>query len=425
MKFCAKCAQREEASDPPILVFVYTDQSGVRHLLKPGRRDLRALLESGNQDLRVAALIAALNVVKAKGFHQCAALRNGCCGTGCNNRALAPCGHQRAVMARLDDSDPSVVRAAWEALVAMGAARYMRDKSRAKQVMALLHDSNELMREFAVVALFAMEHIEAATAVVNMLEDESWDVVMGVVDELAFVCREDTPLRSAYLAKLPAVVDKLLSPDSQTRLGALWALHSMSRVPEVRGIAKVAVEKRINDDCADVRGGAVICLVTLCTDLEQDKLNLTRALLSRLDDSNAYVREQVVLAMADAASCTGRHGVYVKALLGRLDDDDVNIRAHTISALRSFHPRFVRPHLPTVIKAISRDSFLDENSQKWARPKETVELVQEWQSRVVAWVAVSHFLPQHLPVDPVVRDIADSLAVVHFVPLSQTLFCSG
>ena len=195
--------------------------------------------------------------------------------------------HQHAVVARLEDSDGQVRKAALQTLGQLGKLEPTWLARHASDVVARLEDSEAGVRTAALETMGRLEQARLdlyAHILIPMLEDSSWDVREGAIIALGFlepdkIVRQtgdyvnvrDVRLRAlqtlfklepAMLAQhADAVLARLEDWDDQVRK---WALETLSKLEPATFAQHVdAVLATLKDSSWDVRAGAMIALGTL------------------------------------------------------------------------------------------------------------------------------------------------------------------
>ena len=202
--------------------------------------------------------------------------------------------HQHAVVARLEDSDGQVRKAALQTLGQLGKLDSTWLARHASDVVARLEDSEAGVRTAALETMGRLEQARLdlyAHILIPMLEDSSWDVREGAIIALGF-----------------------LEPDKIVRQ---------------------------TGDYVNVRDVRLRALQTLFK-LEPAMLaQHADAVLARLEDQpepHAHVRKEALMTLAKLEPA--KLAQYANAVLAMLEDVDHDVREEAMRTLRAL-PRFV------------------------------------------------------------------------------------
>ena len=310
--------------------------------------------------------------------------------------------HQHAVVARLEDSDGQVRKAALQTLGQLGKLEPTWLARHASDVVARLEDSEAGVRTAALETMGRLEQARLdlyAHILIPMLEDSSWDVREGAIIALGFlepdkIVRQtgdyvnvrDVRLRAlqtlfklepAMLAQhADAVLARLEDWDDQVRK---WALETLSKLEPATFAQHVdAVLATLKDSSWDVRAGAMIALGTLepatlaqhvdalgkglrdpdcdvCKGALETLGKLEPATLAqhadavvyRLNDRAWYVRLGALQTLGKLEPATLAQ--HADAVLARLENYDYRVRKGALQTLGKLEPATLAQHADAVL----------------------------------------------------------------------------
>ena len=276
--------------------------------------------------------------------------------------------HQHAVVARLEDSDGQVRKAALQTLGQLGKLEPTWLARHASDVVARLEDSEAGVRTAALETMGRLEQARLdlyAHILIPMLEDSSWDVREGAIIALGFlepdkIVRQtgdyvnvrDVRLRAlqtlfklepAMLAQhADAVLARLEDWDDQVRK---WALETLSKLEPATFAQHVdAVLATLKDSSWDVRAGAMIALGTLEPATLAQHVD---ALGKGLRDPDCDVCKGALETLGKLEPATLAQ--HADAVLARLENYDYRVRKGALQTLGKLEPATLAQHADAVL----------------------------------------------------------------------------